>query len=157
MSRPGWTPERVERLAALVAERRTATQIGVALGISRNAVIGKILRLKGAAGHLKPRTGAVPDRKKARAARRRVAGVAAQPVITEAGWQPPARTMPALVPMRFADASMTGRCLHFVGDWLGPSGPDMPVCGGERSERAWPVPYCPMHARSSRIMRGVAA
>lgn len=51
--------------------------------------------------------------------------------------------------MRFAEAMTLDRCLHFVGDWLTPDGPDMPVCGAERSLSAYPIPYCARHARSS--------
>jgi GcrA cell cycle regulator len=42
-----WTDERVSRLKELWSQGKTASEIGVALGgISRNAVIGKVHRLK---------------------------------------------------------------------------------------------------------------
>jgi GcrA cell cycle regulator len=40
-----WTPERIERLRGCVAAGMTCSEIGVAIGVSRNAVIGKIHRL----------------------------------------------------------------------------------------------------------------
>ena len=39
-----WPPERAERCKALIAQGRTATQIGEILGVSRSAVIGKAAR-----------------------------------------------------------------------------------------------------------------
>lgn len=42
-----WTEERVAKLRELWAQGKTASEIGVALGgVSRNAVIGKVHRLK---------------------------------------------------------------------------------------------------------------
>ena len=41
-----WTDERVERLTELWNDGRTASQIGRALDVSRNAVIGKAHRLE---------------------------------------------------------------------------------------------------------------
>lgn len=40
-----WTPERVETLKAMRADGKSAAAIGAAIGISRNAVIGKASRL----------------------------------------------------------------------------------------------------------------
>ena len=40
-----WTPERIERLRACVGNGMTCSQIAAAIGVSRNAVIGKIHRL----------------------------------------------------------------------------------------------------------------
>lgn len=41
----GWTPERIERLKQLRAESKSFTEIGRELGISRNAISGKVWRL----------------------------------------------------------------------------------------------------------------
>ncbi|MGE0845515.1 MAG: GcrA family cell cycle regulator [Flavobacteriaceae bacterium] len=43
--RLSWTDERVEKLRGLLAEGLTASQIGARLGVTRNAVIGKVSRL----------------------------------------------------------------------------------------------------------------
>lgn len=60
----GWTAERVERLTALWAEGLSASQIATQLGgVSRNAVIGKVHRLKlsgRATQHNKPAQPRVP-------------------------------------------------------------------------------------------------
>lgn len=53
-----WTPERMDTLKAMLAEGKSASQIGVRLGTSRNAVIGQIYR-KELAG---TRPGRTPER-----------------------------------------------------------------------------------------------
>lgn len=62
---PAWTPERVNKIIALHNEGRSAAQIGRAIGVSRNAVIGKLSRLRHA-GHpdLKLKPPAAPMVKK---------------------------------------------------------------------------------------------
>lgn len=40
-----WTPERIEQLLALVAQNLTGAQIGAALAVTRNAVLGKLDRM----------------------------------------------------------------------------------------------------------------
>ena len=40
-----WTEERVDKLKALWAEGHTASEISHRLGVTRNAVIGKVHRL----------------------------------------------------------------------------------------------------------------
>ena len=44
-STPTWTPERIEQLRSCVGSGMTCSQIAAAIGVSRNAVIGKIHRL----------------------------------------------------------------------------------------------------------------
>jgi len=43
---PGWTAEKVELLRSLCASGLSAREIALEIGVSRNAVIGKISRLK---------------------------------------------------------------------------------------------------------------
>lgn len=57
-SAPKWPEERTEKMLSLWAEGLSASQIGREMGISRNAVIGKLHRLRGSAGI--NRTGAKP-------------------------------------------------------------------------------------------------
>ena len=45
-SKSPWTEERVEQLKALWADGLSSTRVGVMMGLSRNAVIGKVHRLK---------------------------------------------------------------------------------------------------------------
>jgi GcrA cell cycle regulator len=40
-----WTPERIEQLRSCIGSGMTCSQIAAAIGVSRNAVIGKIHRL----------------------------------------------------------------------------------------------------------------
>jgi len=40
-----WTPAMIKKLEKLVSDELTCTQIGLALGVSKNAVIGKMRRL----------------------------------------------------------------------------------------------------------------
>jgi GcrA cell cycle regulator len=50
----GWLADRIDRLKALWTRGLTASEIGNELGVSRNAVIGKIHRLKGYESARKP-------------------------------------------------------------------------------------------------------
>ena len=45
MTLPTWTPERVEQLRSCVVTGLTCSQIAAEIGVSRNAVIGKLHRL----------------------------------------------------------------------------------------------------------------
>jgi GcrA cell cycle regulator len=45
MSNADWTPERIAALIALWSEELSASEIGRQLGITKNAVIGKVHRL----------------------------------------------------------------------------------------------------------------
>jgi GcrA cell cycle regulator len=45
MSLETWTPERIEQLRGFIATGLTCSQIAAEIGVSRNAVIGKIHRL----------------------------------------------------------------------------------------------------------------
>lgn len=45
MEELSWTQDRVERLRTLVAENHSCSEIGDVLGVSRNAIIGKMHRL----------------------------------------------------------------------------------------------------------------
>ena len=63
-----WTPERVERLLALAAEGLSGALIAAELGITRNAVAGKLSRLR---GRLKVDTETREVRKPKRTARKR--------------------------------------------------------------------------------------
>lgn len=48
-----WTPQKLETLFDLLDGKRSASQIGAEIGVSRNAIIGKINRLR-AAGKMPP-------------------------------------------------------------------------------------------------------
>jgi GcrA cell cycle regulator len=154
-----WTDERVARLKQLADGTHSASEIAMTLGCSRHTVIGKLFRAKGALGRLPPRPVGEKRRRQARAAPSRPAAVsrvaAARAGAGTAGKPPlavlapvpqskvhePAVEAPALAPtmalvpfpITFLEAVERGRCLWFAGAAFAPDGPDMPVCGGERS------------------------
>lgn len=157
-----WTPEREKRLAGLADGTRSASQIAAVIGCSRNAVIGKIERGKGRFGRLAAvstarriqrqeqvsrRASPRPTRPKPPAAApaasraRRQAGAAMPPA---APAPLPKTRAPISPPMPFLEAVTRGRCLYFACDPFAPDGPDMPVCGGERSQKP-DSRYCPLH------------
>lgn len=120
-----WTPARETQLAALVSKGLPASKIGEALGCSRNAVVGKVIRGRGCFGKLD----GWPGR------RNRVETRPAPATII--------RSAPPPEPMPFLQAIDEGRCLWFAGEAFDPNGPDMPVCGGERHAG---TRYCARHA-----------
>lgn len=143
-----WTPARENHLAALVRKGLPASKIGEALGCSRNAVVGKVMRGQGRFGKLDGWAGRrhradVPARKSEPAVRRRLVtkpAPGAAPVPAPAPARQPA---PPPAPIPFLQAIDEGRCLWFAGEAFGPNGPDMPVCG---DERAGAGRYCARHA-----------
>lgn len=150
-----WTQDEIYTLRKLTGEGLSASQIGAQMGRSRNAIIGKILRLNGVGGHLTGRSIKAGD---GRPVRRRapcrprppkLALAAAKPVFERPQPYVPATNLPATLPVAFLDAVTAKKCLHFVGDPFGTDGPDMPVCGADRSEAAGAVPYCRRHFASA--------
>jgi GcrA cell cycle regulator len=152
-----WTEERVELLRKLWAEGLSASQIAAQLGaVSRNAVIGKVHRLKLAG---RGRTSAQPARaKKASAPKPQSAPPPARPVTASLGStalqtqfdaEPQVRAVyrPAadvVVPIsrRLALTELTERtCKWPNGD---PLTEEFSFCGNEAGETG---PYCGFHAR----------
>ena len=150
-----WTDERVEQLSKLWLEGRSASQIAaeLGLGITRNAVIGKVHRL-GLAGRAKvatPQPAAVAARTKAKAP----AGQAPEPV------KPP-EAEPVVVPLRSVTAIVPAAsevglpttervtimdlretsCRWPMGD---PSQAEFRFCGAKTGIGSGP--YCATHAR----------
>jgi GcrA cell cycle regulator len=165
-----WSHSELDRLAVLAADGRTASQIADLLceefgtDRSRNAVLGRMMRsgiksesslVRGASGtrhaSAPKKTLAVSRRVSSRAGR---AGAAPpHPVAPAAPYVPPAN-LPATLPVTFAEAMFSGRCLHFVGDPYSPDGADMPVCGAERAQFAPDRNrYCRRHLESSHDAR----
>lgn len=176
-----WNEERLARLKELAGQGHSAGQIASLLGrefgggVSRNAVIGKLLRGKGRYGKLLlpararvgvGRTGAATPPKAAPvrvAARpspapsrpRAVPARVSTPLPLKGGEE--RALLPAPLPIGFFEAVEMGRCLHFIGDPMGHGGPDMPVCGAERAEGALPSNrYCQRHRASQYQVRAVA-
>ncbi|KQU77727.1 hypothetical protein ASD12_18175 [Mesorhizobium sp. Root102] len=145
-----WSQAEIETLRRLAGEGFSASQIGAKMGRGRNSIIGKIHRLHGDGGRLTRPAG--NDRPKREAPRRtRPAPRPPKPVLVFERPQVyvPCASLPATLPVAFLDAVTAKKCLHFIGDPFGPDGPDMPVCGAERSEAAGTVPYCRRHFNSA--------
>ena len=147
-----WTDERVEQLSKLWLEGRSASQIAaeLGLGITRNAVIGKVHRL-GLAGRAKvvtPQPAVV--RPKAKAPAGAAPDIAkpgeAEPVVV------PLRTVMAPAPVYEVALPTTERvtimelretsCRWPMGD---PSQAEFRFCGAKTGVGAGP--YCATHAR----------
>lgn len=153
-----WTSEEIEMLRKLVGEGLSAGQISKQMGRTRNAVIGKIMRQKGAVGRLgnaqggnhggRPRKQTLPkSHNVARRAPRPRLVFSATPKPAFERPQPyvAATNLPATLPIAFLDAVDARRCLHYMGDPFGADGPDAPVCGAERSAISGLIPYCRRH------------
>lgn len=166
MSASAWSADECALLRRLAAEGLTASAITMALNRalggrrSRNAVLGKLLRMRIAmqSKHVasdpgrrsKPVSASSPRAGKAGAATPPRAAPATSSAVPAAPEAPVAK-LPATLPVRFIDAMFADCCLHFVGDPLGLDGPDMPVCGAERAQDASPHNrYCRRHLASQR-------
>ncbi|RIK87056.1 MAG: GcrA cell cycle regulator [Hyphomicrobiales bacterium] len=153
-----WTDERVELLKKLWAEGLSASQIANQLGgVSRNAVIGKVHRLKlsgrGRASAAQPRAKKAPAAGTAKTASRPVrtvvATVGATALAVQFDAEPVARQVlrPAedvVVPIsrRLNLIQLTERtCKWPNGD---PLAEDFSFCGNEAGESG---PYCGYHSR----------
>ncbi len=170
-----WSAEHLAIVKRMVAEEKSAGDIGKVIGKSRNAVIGKILRMGGQLGRLSPRATQKSTKRAASAPKLRTKPSLAA---TAKDWDsppanpsdigaPPRRrpdaenkpsvsSLPtiasdhalALIPMTFLEAVNGNRCLYFADAPMDPAGPDMPVCGAHRAEHPKMTRYCPRHQRS---------
>lgn len=157
--RVDWTPEKVDALRRMHAERFTFSQIASMISrdfgdhVSRNAVIGKASRIGLTGGKpkapVKPRVKATPRqhpgniRRKA-AARKREAQHENEPLPKR---QP--ETVPIIAPTRFADLR-PDQCRFPMTAHLDPTGPDMPCCGAPVIDRFAPegkreATHCQFH------------
>lgn len=149
-----WSEAELSRLKDLTGAGLPAAAIACRLNAefdnarSRNSVIGKIIRGKGAFGRLVPRgvpakapRPAAPKPRRARVLPSELPRPEIQPVSLPCE----SHSLPATLPVAYLDAVFADRCLHFVGDPFGPSGPDMPVCGAERAAGVLETRYCRRH------------
>ena len=152
-----WTDERVEELRKLWAEGLSASQIAARLGgVSRNAVIGKVHRLKLSSrgrATAAPTKSAKPSKPSgAKPAPRTVQPIRpAQPagasgfsgaLVQAQRIMPPAEQISAPTPRRLALTELSDRtCKWPLGD---PLAEDFAFCGNDCAETG---PYCKFHAR----------
>jgi GcrA cell cycle regulator len=146
MSECVWTDERVDRLKSLWREGLSASQVARVLGgVSRNAVIGKLHRLKltGSRPTLpRPRRAAPPraGRPALRLTPRRLDRLAA-PIVSAAPEGPG---------LFRCFAELKPRCCKWpIGD---PAGADFSLCGRPTDGR----PYCPGHHQLAHQPRRAA-
>jgi GcrA cell cycle regulator len=139
---PGWTDARTERLKALWADGRPASEIASLLGeVTRNAVIGKVHRL-GLAGRKTTSRKPAPRRtspRRAKSGRVEPRLPATRIVRPAAPLQPPPPPPAAalMLPLRQLRA---GQCRWPIGD---PLEAGFGFCG---CRKAPGVPYCAHHA-----------
>lgn len=148
-----WTTERVDRLKILVADGLSSAKIAAQLGCSRNAVIGKVIRMNGAVGRLgisgprlkqaRPATAAKPRPAKAAstpaAGPVRVSAIAA-PTAQTAAAPSPVAPEPRMLPLT---ALTEQTCRWPVGD---PKTEAFGFCGHAAHGRS---PYCAHHTAVS--------
>lgn len=163
-----WTEDMDARLIELMKAGETSSVAAKALGVTRNAVIGRVRRLQkwgtpikfGENSGFRAKPGSIADQrtKKVRGGTprkvMRPARAAEVPVAPVAPVQQTAtiHTLPATLPKTFMDAVDHNLCLYFIGDPMGPSGPDMPVCGAERAQGVSPNNrYCRRHLRAAWV------
>lgn len=136
MAEPRWTPERVAALRTLWTQGLSAAEVARRLGgVTRNAVIGKVwrLRLSGGRPPGPPRPVRVarsPRRRRSRGVRR----VGPGPLEAQPAWTPGSGLVADLLDLR------PGDCRWPVGD---PREPGFAFCG-RPAERG---PYCGGHGR----------
>ena len=171
MEKAPWTEERVETLKKLWADGLSASQIAgrLGMGVTRNAVIGKVHRLNLSGRATQPRN---PAARTARKSPREPGSPGRSPSMPTAGanalkpytqMTPRLMPLPEPKPLRLIDSAKDGRitilhltdktCKWPIGD---PNNEEFCFCGHGPREGS---PYCEYHARmayqppQSRIRR----
>ena len=148
---PTWTNERIELLKQHFEAGLSCREIAADIGVSRNAVIGKVHRL-GLSGRAKSPATAAPRQRKAarpaqpmmRVARPVARGNTALAQVFEVEAEPDPVAFDNVVPMnqRLSLLELNEATCHWpVGD---PSSPDFFFCGGKALAG---LPYCAQHSR----------
>jgi len=145
MSTETWTPERVEQLRSFIVTGLTCSQIAAQIGVSRNAVIGKIHRLGLSSG--RPPGGAA----RSCPPRARHPRAPSQRRLLRLMWSdgaPPANTAAVLVPVDSAEPCSLldlepGKCRWPLGEPTSGTG-DFTFCGNSTADG---FSYCAGHAR----------
>jgi len=140
-----WTPERVERLRSCVVTGLTCSQIAAQIGVSRNAVIGKLHRLGLSSG--RPPGGAArscpPRAARPRApSQRRLLRLMWQNGAPAAGGNASVANVDSAQPCSFLDLDR-GKC-RWPLEVSGAGSGDLTFCGNAAPDS---IPYCAGHAR----------
>lgn len=145
MSIETWTPERVEQLQSFVVAGLSCSQIAVQIGVTRNAVIGKIHRLglspvrpPGAAARTCPPRARDP---RAASPRRRLRLLWSDGAATAVAEAP--LTVESAEPCSLLDLAQ-GKCRWPVSDTGNGATADFVFCGNAAIEG---LSYCAGHAR----------
>ncbi len=163
-----WSDAEDRYIREQVAEGASAGQIAQAMkGRSRNAILGRIHRLRKADGAAdRPtivasrRPGSVGSRKSAKlpgSSSTRTPHLPSKPSASRRERVPALPPVPMICEgVTFLDAVDRERCLHFIGNPYSPDGPDMPVCGAERAG-VLKTRYCAYHLYSQTDHAALAA
>jgi GcrA cell cycle regulator len=143
MTMETWTPERVEQLRSFVVTGLTCSQIAAQIGVTRNAVIGKIHRLGLSPG--RPAGGATrtcpPRARQPRAAgQRKLLRLMWSDGAPAADAEATSATVESAQPCSLLDLER-GKCRWPVGE---PAGADLIFCGNAAADG---FSYCAGHAR----------
>ena len=149
MTSSPWTAERIEQLRHFVIAGLSCSQIAAEIGVSRNAVIGKIHRLGIGPGRpaASPARACPPRVRRPRHSQPRFLKLfSAAPCLADA-------TDPALAPIDTTQrctliAVAQGKCRWPIGD---PCDPDFLFCG---NEAVTGISYCVGHARMAYRLAG---
>ena len=150
MSVATWTTERVELLRHHVVAGLTCSQIAAEIGVTRNAVIGKVHRL-GLSGRAKSPSSAAPRPRKPRSsghmmrlARPSMRGNTALAPMYEADLEPEPELIENIIPIGQRCSLLElneSKCRWPIGD---PGTAEFFFCGGTPVEG---LPYCNYHSR----------
>ncbi len=127
-----WTPDRIEILRTMATDGRSASEAGVELGITRNAVLGKANRngIRFASAHHGPR------KPRQRAKAKISHPIAPQPDPIPASPPAPARACSLL--------ELTNETCRYP---IAPEGEPYVACGALDADMSDGMPYCRVHAR----------
>jgi GcrA cell cycle regulator len=138
-----WNPERIEQLRNFLGAGLTCSQIAAEIGVTRNAVIGKIHRLGLGPGRpaAAPGRACPPRLRRPRASNQRaLLRLITADDANSAGTAPQAASVDSVQPCSLLELAQ-GRCRWPVGD---PARADFAFCG---NEAAGGFSYCAGHAR----------
>lgn len=142
MTTATWTTERIEQLRSFVVSGLTCSQIAAEIGVTRNAVIGKIHRLGLASGRPTgaPKQAHPPRHRRPRlATQRRLLQLIYAETPPTAGPKPPA-LVDSAQPCSLLEIAQ-GKCRWPLSD---PGAADFAFCG---NEAIGGLSYCAGHAR----------